>query len=77
VLREVDTDFYPLMESAPPFDRGQLVRMTVPASTMLDVGLQVDVNHLDDPVQADVLFGQEGLARAIRFVSYEMKERKI
>jgi hypothetical protein len=69
--REVTTKFYPLMELAPPFERGELVRMTLPASTMRDVGLFVNASHMDDPVQADVLIGQEGLARAIRFVSYQ------
>jgi hypothetical protein len=69
--QEVTTGFYPLMELAPPFERGELVRMTVPASTMRDVGIFVNASHLDDPVQADVLIGQEGLARAIRFVSYQ------
>lgn len=71
VKREVATKFYPLMEVAPPFERGELVRMTVPASAMRDVGLFVNASNLDDPVQADVLIGQEGLARAIRFVSYQ------
>jgi hypothetical protein len=70
-LHEVDTDFYPLMESAPAFERGELVRVMVPASTMRDVGLFVNASHADDTVQADVLVGQEGLARAIRFVSYQ------
>jgi hypothetical protein len=71
VLHEVDTEFYPLMEVAPPFERGELVRVTVPASTMRDAGYFVEASHWDDPVQADVLYGQEGLARAIRFVSYQ------
>lgn len=71
VLQEVDTEFYPLMEFDPPFERGELVRVTVRASAMADVGLFVNPTHLDDPVQADVLIGQEGLARAIRFVSYQ------
>jgi hypothetical protein len=65
---EIVTGFYPLMESPPPFERGLLVRMTVPASTMRAVGLSVGDDHLSDPVQADVLVGQDDLARAIRFV---------
>ena len=69
--KEVTTRFYPLMELAPAFERGELVRMTVPASTMSDFGLFVNASHRDDAVQADVLIGQEGLARAIRFVSYQ------
>jgi hypothetical protein len=67
---EIVTGFFPLMESPPPFERGLLVRMTVPASTMRALGLPVGEDHLSDPVQADVLVGQDDLARAIRFVSH-------
>jgi hypothetical protein len=67
---EIVTGFFELMESPPPLERGLLVRMTVPASAMRAVGLPVGDDHLSDPVQADVLVGQDDLARAIRFVSY-------
>ena len=69
--REIVTQFFPLLDVAPPFERGELLRVTVPASTMRKVGLPVNEDRLSDPVYADVLVGQEGLARAIRFVSYE------
>ena len=69
--REIVTQFFPLMDAAPPFERGELLRVTVPASTMRSVGLPVNEERLGDRVYADVLVGQEGLARAIRFVSYE------
>ena len=69
--REVVTDFFPLLDVAPPFERGELLRVMVPASTMRKVGLPVNEDHLTDRVYADVLVGQEGLARAIRFVSFE------
>src|SRR5580704_2915713 len=68
---EVVTPFFPLMASAPPFESGLLVRMTVPASAMRNVGLDVSEEHLSDAVLADVLVGQDDLARAIRFVSYQ------
>ncbi|MBZ5676766.1 MAG: hypothetical protein LAP61_21200 [Acidobacteriia bacterium] len=69
--REIVTQFFPLLDAAPPFERGELLRVTVPASTMRKVGLPVNEDRLTDRVYADVLVGQEGLARAIRFVSYE------
>ena len=69
--REIVTQFFPLLDVAPPFERGELLRVMVPASTMQKVGLPVNEDHLTDRVYADVLVGQEGLARAIRFVSYE------
>ena len=69
--REIVTEFFPLMDVAPPFERGELLRVTVPMSTMRKVGLPVNENRLADRVYADVLVGNEGLARAIRFVSYQ------
>jgi hypothetical protein len=67
--REIVTDFFPLMDVAPPLGRGQLLRVAVPASEMRAVGLPVREEQLDETVQADVLVGEEGMARAIRFVS--------
>jgi hypothetical protein len=69
--REVVTEFFPLMEDPPPFERGELLRVSLPASAMRGVGLPVNEDRLTETVQADVLVGQEGLARAIRFVRYE------
>jgi hypothetical protein len=67
---EIVTEFFPLMDAPPPFERGQLVRMLVPASTMRTVGLPIAPERWNDRVQADVLVGEEGMARAIRFVSF-------
>ncbi len=71
--QEVVTDFFPLMDPAPTFERGQLLRVELPASAMQMVGLPVREDRLADTVQADVLVGEEGLPRAIRFVSFELK----
>jgi hypothetical protein len=68
---EVVTDFFPLIDPAPPFRRGRILRVELPASAMRMVGLPVHEQHLNDPVQADVLIGEEGLPRAIRFVKFE------
>lgn len=69
--REIVTEFFPLMDVALPFERGQLLRVVVPAATLRTVGLPVNEDRLSERVQADVLVGEEGLARAIRFVRYE------
>ena len=66
--REIVTEFFPLIDVAPEFGRGALVRVRVPAETMLSVGLPVREDRLADPIEADLLIGEEGLARAIRFV---------
>ena len=70
---EVVTDFFPLMNPAPSFGRGQMLRVQLPATAMQTVGLPVPEEHLDDLVQADVLVGEEGMPRAIRFVRFDVK----
>jgi hypothetical protein len=69
--KEIMTEFFPLLDAPPPFERGELVRVMVPVAMMRTVGLPVNEERLSDQVYADVLVGEEGLARAIRFVSYE------
>jgi hypothetical protein len=68
---EIMTDFFPLMNPAPPFDRGQLLRVNLPASAMQIVGLPVREDRMSNPIQADVLVGEEGLPRAIRFIGFD------
>ena len=71
--REVVTDFFPLMNPAPSFERGQMLRVQLPAAAMQTVGLPVREDHLADLIQADVLVGEEGMPRAIRFVRFDVK----
>ena len=71
--REVVTQFFPLTDSALPMDRGQILRVRVPVSTMRAVGLPVHPDHWQERVDADVFVGEEGIARAIRFVGYEQR----
>jgi hypothetical protein len=70
-LREIVTQFYPLMDTPPPFERGELVRVSLPVSALRRAGFEVEGASPDDSVEVDVLMGEEGLARAIRFVSYQ------
>lgn len=69
--REVVTEFFPLMDVMPPIEYGQVVRVSVPASTMRVMGVPVRREMWNQRVEAEVLVGEEGLARAIRFVGYE------
>ncbi len=68
---ETATEFFPLLDIAPPFESGELVRVTLPAAAMRRVGIPVREEHLMEPVDADILIGQEGLAHAIRFVKFD------
>jgi hypothetical protein len=65
------TRFYPLMDAPPPLGDGILVRVMVPPSTLRIAGIPVSDSQMNGNVEADVLIGEDGLARAIRFVGFE------
>jgi len=67
------TGFYPLMDAPPPFGNGILVRMIVPASTMRIAGLPDWDGQMEASVEADLLIGEDGMARAIRFVGLDRR----
>ena len=46
-----------------------VVRVEVPRSAMLAVGLPVNPDQASELVEADVMLGSDGLARAVRFVN--------
>lgn len=66
--RTVVTDFFPLAYGAQLPSSGQIIRVKLPRSALLSFGVPVDAQALDQRVQADVLMGDDGLARAVRFV---------
>jgi hypothetical protein len=67
---EVVTQFFSLREGEDltSLESLQLVRIELPGSALSEVGLPVDPETANEPVKADVVLGQDGLARAIRFV---------
>ena len=69
VNSEIATDFIPLsyMSAASLQDGGQIVRVELPRSALANFGLPVNMDR-NDRVKADVLYGIDGLAHAIRFV---------
>jgi len=67
---EITTAFVPLTYATVPFTDGHLVRLNVPRRAAARFGL-VPFDAPDvaaDTVMADVLVGDDGLARAVRFV---------
>src|SRR5688572_6080611 len=70
VRNEVATDFIPIgyMNAAHFQDGGQIVRVELPRSALAKFGLPVNMDRFNEKVKADVLYGTDGLARAIRFV---------
>jgi len=65
------TRFYSLMDAAPPLGDGLLVRVTVPPSALQIAGILVSDSQMNGRVEADVLIGEDGIARAIRFLGFE------
>ena len=68
--QEVATEFIAL-PYAPPIDaneEAQVIRVRLPRSAMRTVGLPVNEDRWFERVPADVLLGQDGVARAVRFV---------
>jgi hypothetical protein len=70
VNTEIATDFIPLSYMTPANlqDGGQIVRVELPRSALAKFGLPVNMDRYNEKVKADVLFGVDGLAHAIRFV---------
>jgi len=70
-VAEVATDFMPLAYGSVPSTNVQVVRLAVPRAALVSFGL-TPPEPLErasaDTVLADVLVGDDGLARAVRFV---------
>ncbi len=67
---EYTTEFFPLSYGGDrkPMESGEVIRVQMPRSALITLGLPVDVERADTLVKADLLVGEDGLARAIRFV---------
>jgi hypothetical protein len=67
---EADASFYPLpeAEALPAVENAMVVRVQLPASSLRLMGFPVDVDEerADAAVQAELLLGQDGLARGVR-----------
>ena len=69
VTRELVTEFVPLRYSNVPARGGYVVRMQVPRTALASFGATAPAGISDDPnILADVVVGDDGLARAVRFV---------
>ena len=80
--RELATAFFPLTYSSVPVSGGQVVRMQVPRAALARFGV-TSFGVADDrssTVLAEVVVGNDGLARAVRFIRAagisELQEQK-
>jgi hypothetical protein len=49
-------------------ESGEVVRLQMQRSALIVFGLPVNVEHADALVNAELLLGEDGMARAIRFL---------
>jgi hypothetical protein len=59
----------PWTAGLPAFESGEIVRMDVPVASLPTYGIDISSGAGRGPVEADVLIGQDGFARAIRLVT--------
>ena len=67
---EIATDFIPLIQgdNLTLLEEGRLMRVELPRTTLLEFGLPMNPERVEERIKADVVIGSDGLARAIRFV---------
>ena len=67
---EIAAGFYPLpdADALPPVENALVVRVELPLSSLQMIGVPVNGARAGERVEADVLLGQDGLARGIRLV---------
>lgn len=67
---EIATDFMPLTYDggALAMESGHVVRVELPRTALVSMGLPMNPERANELVKADVLLGDDGVARAIRFV---------
>jgi hypothetical protein len=67
---DFENDFVPVPNAAriEPNEDVNLVRVAVPRSTMMSMGIPVNAENASETVLADVVLGADGMARAIRVV---------
>lgn len=59
----------PGADGLPDFESGQIIRMEIPLSSLPTYGIEILPDAQRSPVEADLLVGQDGQARAIRLVT--------
>lgn len=67
---DLASSFYPLPEAddLPPVETTLVVRVQLPPSSLQLMGFPVSEDAGADPVQAELLLGQDGMARGVRLI---------
>jgi hypothetical protein len=71
VARNTSTEFLPLtyLASATAIDTGTIVRVQLSKSALVRLGLPINIESSNESVRAEVVIGDDGVARAIRLVN--------
>jgi predicted anti-sigma-YlaC factor YlaD len=66
----IASEFFPLQGEmeAPPEESSGVVRVAVPRATLLAFGLPMNPELAMEPLEAEILVGEDGAAQAIRFL---------
>jgi hypothetical protein len=69
-LAEETAGFYPLpdAEALPPVESAMVVRVQMPMASLELIGFPINQDRASDRVEAEVLLGQDGLARGVRLI---------
>ena len=70
VAKKVNNDYFPLtyLDSSTAMESGTVVRIELSRSALISLGLPMSIEHADGLVKADLVVGDDGVARAIRLV---------
>jgi hypothetical protein len=68
---EIATEFFPLQGDVDPAEQESsgVVRVWLPRTTLLAFGLPMNDERTLEPLQAEILVGEDGAVRAIRFLN--------
>jgi hypothetical protein len=71
------TDYIPLtyLADATAVESGTVLRVELSPSALITMGLPMNVDRVDSRVKADLIVGDDGVARAVRFVGQEFVRR--
>ncbi len=69
VVRPVGFMALPGAAGLPDFESGEIVRIEIPLTSLPTYGIEILPDAQGSPVEADLLVGQDGQARAIRLVT--------
>ena len=70
IADETTAGFYPLPDAdgLPPVESAMVVRVQMPIASLELIGFPINQDRASERVEAEVLLGQDGLARGVRLV---------